>query len=170
MNNQKKILILNTGGTFNKYYEPISGELRVTNDNHFIENIISKAFKSTNKVNLLGLIYKDSLELTKSDRIKLVKHINSRDEKKIIIIHGTDTMDITAKYLNKYISNKQIVLVGSMKPYSIEPVEAVSNLMIGYGFLQSNQKNDIFVSMHGYVKKYSKIKKNRIKGVFECQS
>ncbi len=168
MNNQKEILILNTGGTFNKFYEPISGSLIVEKENKFIEELIVKSFKSISLVNVYGLIYKDSLDITKEDRVQLVNKIETSKEDKIIIIHGTDTMDKTAKYLNKHIKNKQIVLVGSMLPFSIEPIEATANLMCAYGFLKSNKKNNIYISMHGYIDKYNKIAKNRTKGIFEC--
>ena len=169
MNNQKKVLILNTGGTFNKYYEPINGQLNVLSSNKYIKDIIKKAFKTTKKTKIKGVIFKDSLEINNDDRINLVDTINQSKENRIIIIHGTDTIDITAKFLNKHIKNKQIILCGAMKPYSIEPVEATSNFMVAYGFLQSNKNNNIYISMHGLVKKHSKIKKNRTKGVFECQ-
>jgi L-asparaginase len=55
-----------------------------------------------------------------------------------------------------------------MQPYSINPIEATSNLMSAYGFLKANTKNNIFISMHGFIKQYKKIRKNRTLGIFEC--
>lgn len=167
MKNNNKVLILNTGGTFNKVYDQVKGELFVPQNNEAVENILEKSKIKTVKVE--GLIYKDSLEITNNDRKLLAEYIKRSIYKKILIIHGTDTMDKTAAYLSKHINNKTIVITGAMEPYSIDPVEAVSNLMSGYGFLQNCKKNNIYISMHGFVKKHNKIKKNRKHGVFECQ-
>lgn len=169
MNKQTKILILNTGGTFNKYYEPISGKLIVSNSNKYIKSIFNKSFKANKKPKIEGILFKDSLEITIKDREKLIKKIIDSKFDKIIIVHGTDTMDITAESLHNNIKNKQIILVGAMKPYTIEPIEATSNLMMAYGFLLSSNKDGVLISMHGLIKNYSKIKKNRSKGVFICQ-
>lgn len=166
MDIDNKVLILNTGGTFNKVYEQISGRLIVPKNNKAVESILEKA--KIKDVTLKGIIYKDSLDITKMDREILRKYINKCGYKKILIIHGTDTMDKTASYLFKNIKNKQILLTGAMEPYSIDPVEAVSNMMSGYGFLKNCKKEGIYISMHGFVKKYNKITKNRKLGVFEC--
>ena len=164
-----KIIVINTGGTFNKRYNPLEGELQVPHDNTALETIFNQ-FCLTNKVpKIKGIIYKDSLEINKKDRKQLVKMIKALQEKNILIVHGTDTMDKTAAYLHKHIIDKQIVITGAMTPFSIKQIEAVSNLMQGYGFLQGNKNNGIYISMNGFVKEYTKIKKNRKLGVFQCQ-
>lgn len=161
------ILIINTGGTFNKIYDEINGTLIVPKSNKAIKTILQSS--KIDNIKIKGLIYKDSLEMTIKDRKKLVKYIKNSKYNKIIIVHGTDTIDQTASYIAKYIQDKIIILVGAMKPFSIEPVEATSNLMLAYGFLQSYTKPHIFIAMHGLVKKFDKIKKNRKLGVFqEC--
>ena len=57
------------------------------------------------------------------------------------------------------------IFTGAMKPYEINPIEATSNLMLAIGFSQ-NAKEGIYISMHGIVKKYNKIKKDYKKGIF----
>ncbi len=166
MNKNNKILIINTGGTFNKVYDQINGSLEVPRDNKAIESILE--LSKIKDIRIKGLIYKDSLDITDDDRKELCEYISKSKYKKILIIHGTDTIDKTASFLSKNIKGRSIVLTASMQPYSIDPVEAVSNMMTGYGFLLNCKKEDIFISMHGFVKKYNKIKKNRDLGVFEC--
>lgn len=163
-----KILILNTGGTFNKYYEPISGNLKVSQENNFINDIFTRA-KNSN-ITIDGLLFKDSLEIDDNDRKLLVEYIQNSSYDKIIIVHGTDTMDQSADFIAKNIQDKMIVLTGAMKPYSIESVEAVSNLMVGYGYLLNLQENGTYIAMHGMVQEYQKIRKNRELGIFECQN
>ena len=160
----ERILILNTGGTFNKIYNPLNGHLEIKPNNKILEQIINKA--QLDFVDIDGLIYKDSLDMDTCDRESLVKYIKQTTYNKILIIHGTDTIDKTAIFLDNHIKNKQIMLVGAMIPYSIDPIEAVSNLMCGYGFLMNNKINDIFISMHGIVENYKHIIKDRKIGKF----
>lgn len=165
MKNDKNITIINTGGTFNKIYNPLNGKLEIYEKNSAIRQIlVSSKIKD---IKLDGLIYKDSLDITNEDRDKLINYINNSKYNKILIVHGTDTMNDTALYLANKIKNKQIVLTGAMVPFSIDTVEATSNLMMGYGFLKNCTKNNVYISMHGFVKKYNKIRKNRELGIFE---
>ena len=167
MSNNKNILILNTGGTFNKVYNEIDGKLEVPRNNKAIENILESA-KIIN-YNLKGLLYKDSLEINDNDRKELQNVIEKSKYKKILIIHGTDTMDKTAKYLSKHLNNKTVILTGAMVPFSIDSIEATSNFMLALGALSMKKEDNIYIAMHGNIKQYTKIKKNRDLGVFECQ-
>jgi L-asparaginase len=165
MTRNKKILILNTGGTFNKVYDQISGELIVPKNNYAIENIIKSS--KINYLDIQGLLFKDSLEIKKEDRKILATHILNSQYDKIIIIHGTDTMNKTAKYLFQYCQNKIIILTGSMIPFSLNKIEATSNLMQAIGYIQNKLKNGVYISMHGHIEKHNKIYKNREKGIFK---
>jgi L-asparaginase len=55
--------IMNTGGTFNKRYNPVSGELEVPFDNLAVEEIV-KSFSY--EVDIAGMLYKDSLEMDRT--------------------------------------------------------------------------------------------------------
>jgi len=166
---KNSIKIINTGGTFNKTYNSITGILEVSKDSFAIEDILNNLYKTNKKPQIESIIYKDSLDIDNSDREILLQKIQNTKEKKIIIVHGTDTMDKTAKYIDKKITNKKIVLIGAMKPYNYEKVEASSNLAMAIGFLSSNIKNNTYICMNGIVKKYNKIRKNYDLGVFECR-
>ena len=167
--NKDKIInlaVINTGGTFNKEYNEIKGILEVRQDNYFIETILKKSHIT--KLPLYGVLYKDSLEITLSDRMELLAFIEKIEYNKILLVHGTDTMDESAKFLAQNLKNKTIVITGAMKPYSIDPVEATANFMQGIGFLQNCDDKKVYIAMHGMVKEYTKIKKNKKKGIFEC--
>jgi len=122
------------------------------------------------KLPLYGILYKDSLEITQQDREKLLALIENLEYNKILLIHGTDTMNKSAEFLAKNIKNKTIVITGAMKPYSIDAVEATANFMLGLGFLQSCDEKKVYIAMHGIVKEHTKIRKNKEKGIFECQN
>ena len=161
----KFIKIINTGGTFNKIYNPIKGELEVLSDCKVIKKIMKKSLFQK-KYKITQIISKDSLDFTKKDRKLLVKTIKKSKAKKIIIIHGTDTMGKSAKFVAKRIKNKKIVFTGAMKPFEIEKIEAVANLFQAIGCFK-NLKKGIYISMHGICKKFDKIRKNYKKGVFD---
>ena len=84
----------------------------------------------------------------------------------IIIIHGTDTIDITASFLANYKLDKSIILTGSMVPYSIDSIEASANLASAYGYLQAINKNGIYISMNGIIGDFRTVIKDINKGVF----
>lgn len=165
---KNRILIINTGGTFNKRYNQKIGSLDIQNDNKYIDEIISNIYKSNKKPKIKGLIYKDSLDITKQDRLDLIKFIKNQKEKNIIIIHGTDTMSKTAHILYKNIIDKNIILVGSMIPYSINKIEAIGNLAMAIGFIKNINNSSVYICMNGMVKKYTKIKKDYDKSVFKA--
>jgi len=157
------MLILNTGGTFNKRYNPIIGELFVPKDN---DAVISITALMAINADVKGIIYKDSLEMNEDDRILLAKTVEKTEEKIIIIVHGTDTMDVSADYIAHQSFDKVIVFTGAMVPYSIDPVEAAANLGAAVGFAQ-NAKEGVYVSMQGIVGPYERVIKNRAAGKFE---
>jgi L-asparaginase len=163
----KNILILNTGGTFNKKYNPISGKLDVCKDSNYIKELFSDIYKVNKQPNVKTIISKDSLDIKTRHRELMVKNINDAKEDKIIIIHGTDTMNKTAKYIHKRIKNKTIILVGSMQPFSISKIEATGNLMMSIGFIEGTYKKGVFICMNGIVDKYKKVKKDYKKAVFK---
>ena len=154
----KKILLISTGGTFNKVYHPLNGELLVDNRAIALKNIASKWLCEFEIINIIG---KDSLHINNQDRLLLLATINHSKYDDIIIIHGTDSMNITAEYLADGDLEKRIVLTGAMVPYSIDPVEATANLASAFGYLQTLNKDGVYIVMNGIFGPYNKIKKDR---------
>lgn len=159
----KKVLIINTGGTFNKVYNPLNGELEVDKTGAAMRSIMSKWLCEFDIVDIIG---KDSLEMTGHDRLELLATISQSQATHIIVIHGTDTIDITAEYLDDAELEKFIILTGAMVPYSIDPVEATANLCSAYGYISADYKEGVYIAMHGIVDTYDKVKKDRSKGKF----
>ncbi len=157
------MIILNTGGTFNKIYDPIQGGLIVPTDNRAIEDFLAKTHQS---IEVEGLIYKDSLEFGDDDRAKLVEAVKKCDKNGVVIVHGTDTMDRSAEVLAKKVPDKCVVLTGAMIPYSIDPTEASSNLTLSIAKVKFFPQNGVFIAMHGLVLPYDKIFKDRKRGIF----
>jgi L-asparaginase len=161
---KSKITVINTGGTFNKRYNPLSGELDVPKDSLALDEIISYCYNID--FDVLNVISKDSLDMSDADREFIVKTIKNCKNENIIIVHGTDTIDLTASFIDENIKDKTIVLTGAMLPISINKIEATLNFASAIGFLNANIKNGIYISMHGSVKNYKKLIKNREIGQF----
>ena len=152
----KKILLINTGGTFNKRYDPVKGTLDVVRDDSILQALLGKWQCDLEIINIIG---KDSLEMTTQDRMELLALISMNEHDDIVVIHGTDTMDVTAEYLADAEMEKRIVLTGAMVPYSIDPTDASCNLASALGYLQLQDNEGVFGS-------YDKVKKNREEGRF----
>lgn len=161
------LLIISTGGTFNKVYDRVSGELLIDKESHALKEIAQKWLCDFEVLNLIG---KDSLEMTTQDRLELLATLSMREERKVLIVHGTDTMHLTAEYLADAELEKSVVLTGAMVPYSIDPVEASANFAFACGYLRQLQKEGVFIAMNGVVGSYEKVKKDRKKGHFLLRS
>lgn len=158
------MLILNSGGTFNKRYNPLNGELEVPFDNEAINRVLL-SFDSD--YDLAGVVYKDSLDMTIDDRKILANIIMESKDDIFVIVHGTDTMNITAGFLSEIFDDRAIVLVGAMKPFEIDQVEASLNLGMAIGFAKGVDEYGVYICMNGYVEPWDKIEKNTKFGKFE---
>jgi L-asparaginase len=160
--------ILNTGGTFNKRYDPVTGQLEVPFDNEAVEEIVERFAYA---VEIAGMLYKDSLEMTQEDRDRLYDIIDVDDEEVYVIVHGTDTMDLTAQTLAERMAEDEeervIVLTGAMVPYSIDKAEASVNLGMALGFAATQPPAGVYICMSGIIAPYDRIRKNRAEGIFE---
>jgi L-asparaginase len=158
------MLILNSGGTFNKRYNPLNGELEVPFDNAAIERVL----ESVDCVyDLAGVMYKDSLDMTIDDRKILVNIIMHSTDDTFIIVHGTDTMHLSAEFLSEIFDDRKIVLVGSMKPFEIDSVEASLNLGMAIGFSKAINEFGVYICMSGFVEPWENLQKNKKFGKFE---
>jgi len=162
-----KITIINTGGTFNKRYNPIKGQLEVPNDNIALDKIISSCHNV--EFEIKNIVSKDSLDMDDFDRQVITDAVKESKNENIIIIHGTDTIDLTSAFLQKQISDKKIIFTGAMVPMSIDEVEATMNFSLSLGFLSADISNGIYLAMHGVVIEHSKLKKDKTVGKFLVQ-
>ena len=94
------ITVFVTGGTFDKEYNEISGELYFK-DTHIRE--ILELGRSLLDIDIKKLMLIDSLKMTNEDREEIFQNCIDSKSKHIVITHGTDTMRKTAKFLAKKI-------------------------------------------------------------------
>ena len=157
------IRILITGGTFDKEYNELTGEL-FFKDTHLPEML--KLGRCRVDVDIRTLMMIDSLDMTEQDRILIADHCVKADEKKIIITHGTDTMADTARFLAARITDKTIVITGAMIPYKFGSSDGLFNLGSALAFVQSLPPG-VYVAMNGRVFPWNNVRKNKKTGEFE---
>ena len=157
------IRIFVTGGTFDKEYNELTGEL-FFQDSHINEMLLLGRCKLDLKIRTLML--EDSLSMTDADRKIILENCLSADEDKIVITHGTDMMVATAKVLGGVITNKTVVLTGAMIPYKFGSSDGLFNLGSALAFVQTLPAG-VYVSMNGKYFKWDKVQKNRKTGIFE---
>lgn len=162
-----KITVINTGGTFNKRYNPIKGQLEVPSDNIALDKIVASCHNI--EFDIKTIVSKDSLDMTDLDREEICEAIKSSENDKVIIIHGTDTVHLTSKLIKEKQIEKQIVFTGAMVPMSIDTVEATMNFSQALGFLSAKVENGTYIAMHGVVVDCLKLVKNRELGQFLIQ-
>ena len=157
------VRILVTGGTFDKEYDEIKGEL-FFQDTHMREILDLGRSKLEVKIRTLMLI--DSLEMTDADRALILENCEEVNEAQIVITHGTDTMTKTAKVLANAELSKTIVLTGAMIPYKFGSSDGLFNLGGALAFAQI-LKPGVYIAMNGRVCDWDKVTKNKETGVFE---
>ena len=157
------IKIFITGGTFDKEYDEINGKLYF-NDTHLPE--ILGLGRCDVDVSIRTLMMIDSLEMTDEDRELIVNACRKCEESSIVITHGTDTMEVTARVLGQSIENKTIVLTGAMIPYKFGSSDGLFNLGTALAFVQS-LPSGVYVAMNGKYFTWDNVRKNKSKGTFE---
>ena len=158
------IQILITGGTFDKSYNHLKGDLYFKKTH--IPEMLERS-KSRLNVNVKTLMMVDSLEMTEKDIQLIINECISSKSKRIIITHGTDTMVRTASKIAKEVKDKTIVLTGAMIPYAFgSSSDGFFNLGSALSFVQVLKKG-VYVAMNGQYFKHDNVKKNIEKGFFE---
>jgi L-asparaginase len=157
------IRIFITGGTFDKEYNEITGQLYF-NDTHMHD--LLEMGRSKVPVEIRTLMMVDSLEMTDEDRELIAHQCNQCDEDKIVITHGTDTMSDTAKMLAEKVKGKIIILTGAMIPIKFGSSDGLFNLGSALAFAQTLPAG-VYVAMNGRYFHANNVRKNTQTGMFE---
>ncbi len=157
------IRIFVTGGTFDKEYNELNGELYFK-DTHLHEML--RLGRSKLELEVTTLMMMDSLDMNEQDRQTIAKACMDVAEKKILITHGTDTMPETAALLAGLIKDKTIVLTGAMVPYKFGSSDGLFNLGSALAFVQTLPPG-VYVAMNGKIFEGENVQKNKVKGEFE---
>lgn len=157
------IRIFVTGGTFDKEYNELRGELYFR-DTHIHE--ILELGRTSLDVQVKTLMMIDSLEMTDIDRKYILDSCKHAKEDLIIVTHGTDTMEVTAQVLGEANLNKTIILTGAMIPYKFGSSDGLFNMGCALAYVQVLPAG-VYVAMQGHYFPWNNVTKNRAGGFFE---
>ena len=163
---RERIRILVTGGTFDKEYNEIHGRL-FFKQSHVAEMLALGRSKLQVEIQTLMMI--DSLEMTDQHRTRIVEACRKAREDRIVITHGTDTMETTARTLAAALKGKTVVLTGAMVPYKFGSSDGLFNLGSALAFVQTLAPG-VYIAMNGRCFPANRVRKNRDAGIFEDES
>ena len=157
----KTIAVLTTGGTFDKIYFDAKSKFEIG------DSIVS-ALLDQGVVNhpyeITEIMRKDSLELGEKEREQIRNAVKATGTNLVVITHGTDTMTETAEYLGDF-PEKVIVLTGALSPARFSDTDALFNLGMAFGAVQSKSPG-VYIAMNGTIFDARHVKKNRALNTF----
>jgi L-asparaginase len=159
--------IITTGGTFDKHYDALAGELTFAASH--VDEIVKRC-RLTVPVSIEQVSLLDSLDMTHEDRERVLASCQKAEERAIVVVHGTDTMSDTAEVLGPALAagGKTVVLTGAMVPYVVRGSDALFNLGFAVAASQMS-KPGVYIAMNGRVFGWSDVKKNKAMGVFQAK-
>jgi L-asparaginase len=160
-----RIRILVTGGTFDKEYDELTGQLYFR-DTHVQEMLRRGRARLELAIETVMMI--DSLEMNDAGRAQIVARCREAAERAIVVTHGTDTMVDTAGALAAAnLRDRTIVLTGAMVPYAFGSSDGLFNLGSALSFVQVLPPG-VYIAMNGRRFLWNAVRKNRETGVFEA--
>lgn len=155
--------IIVTGGTFDKQYDELRGELTFK-DSHL--PAILKQARITAPIVLEVNQLIDSLHMQDVNRQHILAACRAAPEAQIVIVHGTDTMALTASVVGQANLPKTIVLTGAMVPYAIMGSDSLFNLGFACAAAQL-LPHGVYIAINGQFFTWDNVRKNTATGVFE---
>jgi len=160
---QQKIKIFITGGTFDKEYNEINGNLYFKNT-HMYE--LLELGRCRLDVDIETLMMVDSIEMSTNERNYILQKCINESIDQIIVTHGTDTMVKTAQLLADSVKNKTIILTGAMIPVKFGSSDGLFNMGSALSFVQSLPYG-VYIAMNGQIFNQENVRKNKTFGIFE---
>ena len=159
------IQVFVTGGTFDKEYNYLTGELYFKNT-HLPE--MFERGRCRIDLDVKTLMMEDSMEIREEDRAIIAYNCRKTPSNRILITHGTDRMVETATMLaGENLTEKTIVITGAMVPYAFgTSSDGFFNLGSALAFVQTLPPG-VYVVMNGRYFDWDKVRKNLKTGYFE---
>jgi len=166
----KKVLLIQTGGTIDKDYPRKTKGYAFQISDPAVHRILAKANLDL-QFKTVTACRKDSTEITKADRLRILQLCMRSPANHILVTHGTDTMIETAQLLGqaqkwrKGLSNKVIVLTGAMKPERFVDSDAAFNIGAAICALETC-KPGVYVCMNGRPLRCDTVGRDKVSGRF----
>lgn len=164
-----RVTIVSTGGTIEKTYDEYDGSLS-NRETVINERILPKLRLPYTEVSVKSIMAKDSLYLDDQDRkiiFDALKQFAAYGDP-IVVLHGTDTMEVTAKFCfdQDYTFEVPVVFTGAMKPLGFEDSDAMQNITEALHCAKVLNPG-LYVSFHNQIFKVPNVTKNRQTRTFD---
>jgi L-asparaginase len=159
------VRIIVTGGTFDKHYDAIKGELTFK-ESHLPAILQQARVTVPVAIEVTQLI--DSLHMTDAHRQEILAACDAAPERSLVVVHGTDTMAETAQVVGLAALEKTIVFTGAMIPYSVQGSDALFNLGFALALSQVMAPGT-YVAMNGRAFGWDEVRKDKSSGQFEAK-
>lgn len=170
MANEKLPLhILTTGGTIEKIYDEFEGALQ--NRDTIVKNkILQKLRLPYTDLVVRQIMSKDSLHMDDEDRSYILTSIKLHEKSgfPIVVLHGTDTMELTARFCFDHHPEIKVpvVFTGAMKPLGFDDSDAPQNVVEAL-FAARILSPGYYATFHGKLYRVPHFRKNKKSGTFE---
>ncbi len=169
---------LKTGGTIGgciPEYAEIGLLAEMFPDMINLDKFLTQSLKVHAKYTETNVCHKDSRDVAEEDRAAMVRDIEKQyaaGVRKFILTHGTYTMPETGKYLVDHLSDdikagSQILITGSMFPWTVLGSDAPINLGAALGILLNTTEARIAICMHAKLFDPLKVRKDAENLIFE---
>ncbi|MDZ7684228.1 MAG: asparaginase domain-containing protein [Gammaproteobacteria bacterium] len=155
------ILVLTTGGTFDKIYFDAKSTFEVGSS--IVGRLLEQGQVKT-PYEIIELMRKDSLDIDAADRVRIRDLIEESRFSRVVITHGTDTMTDTATAFTG-LEGKTIVLTGALAPARFAETDAIFNLGMAFAAVQTLPPG-VYIAMNGTVFDAARVRKDRSVNAF----
>ena len=156
MAERETLLIVTTGGTIDKVYFDAASEFSVGDS--VVADLLRQAHVEQ-PYEVVEVLRKDSLDITPEDRELVRETIAAREEHRVIVTHGTDTMTATAQVLQSLVE-KTIVLTGALAPARFAQSDATFNVGMAFAAAETLSPG-VYIVMNGQVFEAGAVRKDR---------
>ena len=169
-NPQGRVILISTGGTIEKTYDELHGGL----DNRasiIMQKIVDHLRLPYIDLEVDVIMAKDSLYMTDEDRSFVAETIFDRltENCPIVVLHGTDTMDQTARVCFETVKTpiQPVVFTGAMRPLEFKDTDAIQNVTEALMAAQIAPPG-FYISFHSRLFQVPNVRKNRDTLTFEA--
>lgn len=173
-NPKQSIVLFTTGGTIDKTYDEIEGHLS-NRESVIRQKILSRLRLPYTEFEIRDILALDSLYMEDRDREKIYQEVRIalKEKKPILILHGTDTMELTAQYVWERLKKgahfssllQPIIFTGAMRPVGFDDSDAIQNFTEAATACHLASPN-VYISFHGRLFEVPYVTKNKYKGTF----
>lgn len=156
------ILILTTGGTIDKVHD-VRTERLIFDGSTAVSDILK--YGRTDFPRVESLMSIDSLDMSDEHRDAILRAVVEAPETRIVVTHGTGTMEQTAKHLLGKVGQKTVIFTGAMRPQSLWRSDSEFNLG-GAIIAAQTLSQGVYAVMNGRVIDARHVRKNMETGRF----